>query len=68
METSNIMIVAGSEATASTLSGITSYSVKNPDPTARLDNEIRQTLEADFEIKYGPIPKLPYWNPDIEEG
>ena len=62
------MIVAGSETTALTLSGITSYLVKNPDRMARLAKEVRQTFKMDSEIKSGLISKLPYLNAVIEEG
>ena len=68
VETSNIMIVAGSETIAATLSGITSYLVKCPDAMAKLVKEIRQTFKVDSNITSGRISKLPYLNAVIQEG
>ena len=68
VETSNIMLVAGSETTALTLSGITSYLVKNPDVMAKLVMEVRQTFNRDSDLTSSRISKLPYLNAVIQEG
>ena len=68
VETSNIMLVAGSETTALTLSGITSYLVKNSDVMTKLVEEVRHTFKTDSDIKPGQVSKLPYLNAVIQEG
>lgn len=68
VETSDIMIVAGSETTATTLSGITSYLIKNPEVMAKLSKEIRQTFKEESLITSNGLSKLPYLNAVIQEG
>ena len=68
VETSEIMIVTGSETTATTLSGITSYLVKSPDVMVKLVQEIRQNFENESLITSSGLSKLPYLNAVIQEG
>lgn len=68
VETSNIMLVAGRQTTALTLSGITSYLVKNSDVMAKLVEQVRHTFKTDSDIKPGQVSKLPYLNAVIQEG
>ena len=68
VETSDIIIVTGSETTATTLSGITSYLVKSPDVMAKLVQEIRQNFKNESLITSSGLSKLPYLNAVIQEG
>lgn len=68
VETSNIMLITGRQTTALTLSGITSYLVKNSDVMAKLVEQVRHTFKTDSDIKPGQVSKLPYLNAVIQEG
>ena len=68
VETSDIMIVTGSETTATTLSGITSYLAKSPDVMAKLVQEIRHSFANETLITSSGLSKLPYLNAVIQEG
>jgi hypothetical protein len=66
--TFNILIIAGSETTASALAGTTGYLVGNPMCLAMLVKEIRDAFEREDEICLSGLAKLPYLNAVIEEG
>ncbi|KAI9697357.1 MAG: hypothetical protein M1820_007863 [Bogoriella megaspora] len=66
--TFNLMFFAGSETTATTLSGITNYLVQCPDIQAKLKKEVRGTFTTEEEITFTALAKLPYLNAVIEEG
>jgi cytochrome P450 len=66
--TFNILIIAGSETTASALSGTTNYLLRNPATLAKLVREIRGTYEVEAEINLSTLGKLPYLSAVIEEG
>jgi cytochrome P450 len=66
--TFNILIIAGSETTASALSGTTNYLLRNPATLAKLAREIRGTYEVEAEINLSTLGKLPYLSAVIEEG
>lgn len=66
--TFNILIIAGSETTASALAGTTGYLLRNPACLATLAKEIRGTFKEESEITLAAIAKLPYLNAVIEEG
>jgi hypothetical protein len=66
--TFNILIIAGSETTASALSGTTNYLLRNPTTLAKLVREIRGTYEVEAEINLSTLGKLPYLSAVIEEG
>lgn len=68
VETSNIMIVAGSESTSLTLTGITNFLAQYPDAMAKLAEEIRGTFKEESLITSGGVYKLPYLNAVIQEG
>jgi cytochrome P450 len=66
--TFNILIIAGSETTASALAGTTGYLVQNPTIMATLAKEIRSTFETEAEINLASLGKLQYLSAVIEEG
>lgn len=61
------LITAGSETTATSLSGGTYYMLKKPHCLARLQAEIRSTFKASSEISHDSNTNLPYLNAVIEE-
>lgn len=65
---SESLIIAGSETTATALSGITYYLMKNPRAMQRLKDEIRGTFASDEEITMKSTFDLPYTRACIEEG
>ncbi|PSN65363.1 cytochrome P450 3A17 [Corynespora cassiicola Philippines] len=65
---SEALIVAGSETTATALSGITYYLNKNPHVMHRLKEEIRTTFSSDEEITMKAAFELTYTRAVIEEG
>ncbi|KAI4602264.1 hypothetical protein KJ359_009503 [Pestalotiopsis sp. 9143b] len=62
------LIVAGSETTATTLSGVTWYLLHNPECLARLQHEIRGTFSSMDEITGDSTAGLKYLHGVIEEG
>ncbi len=68
VETSKIMIVAGSESTSFTLSGISSHLARNPDVMEEIVREIRGTFKNESLITSGAVYKLPFLNAVIQEG
>lgn len=66
--TFNILIIAGSETTASALAGTTGYLLKNPICLATLVREIRSSFDEESDICLSRVGKLPYLSAVIEEG
>jgi cytochrome P450 len=66
--TFNILIIAGSETTASALAGTTGYLVQNPTILATLVKETRSTFETEAEINLASLGRLQYLSAVIEEG
>jgi len=66
--TFNILIIAGSETTASALAGTTGYLLKNLMCLAILVREIRRSFEEESDINLSSVAKLPYLPAVIEEG
>lgn len=60
-------ILAGSETTASMLSGCTYYLLRNPKIYRRLAEEIRGSFNEALDIQVSSISKLPYLNAVISE-
>ena len=54
------LIIAGSETTATLMSGVTYYLLKDPDRMMTLKNEIRTTFTSLDEIDFVSVNKLPY--------
>lgn len=57
-ENANVFIVAGSETTATLLSGTTFYLLKNPDIYSKLVEEIRSTFEREEDINLSNVGNL----------
>ncbi|KAK0673247.1 putative isotrichodermin C-15 hydroxylase [Cercophora samala] len=68
VENSNILIIAGSETTATQLSGTTFYLLKNRDKYERLVKEIRGRFEKEDEIDLVGVGGLEYLDAVFEEG
>ncbi|KAF8462276.1 putative cytochrome P450 [Kalaharituber pfeilii] len=63
-----ILVIAGSETTATQLSGLTYYLLKTPDAYQRLKDEIRISFRSYWDINSLTTQHLPYLNAVIEEG
>ncbi|KAF8471121.1 cytochrome P450, partial [Kalaharituber pfeilii] len=63
-----VLVIAGSETTATQLSGLTYYLFKTPDAYQRLTDEIRTSFNNYSDITSSSTQHLPYLNAVIEEG
>ena len=63
-----ILIFAGSETTASGLSGILRMLLQNKKPMATLVEEVRSTFQHDSDITIASVGRLEYMNAVINEG
>lgn len=69
MESNSVLfLVAGSETTATTLSGTTSLLLRNPEAYAKVVNEVRSRFKTDAEITIESVNKLPYMIACLQEG
>ncbi|KAK4160878.1 putative isotrichodermin C-15 hydroxylase [Cladorrhinum sp. PSN259] len=68
IENSSVLIIAGSETTATQLSGTTFWLLKNPDKYDRLVKEIRDKFEREEDIDLSRVGGLEYMNACFEEG
>ncbi|CAG8948790.1 hypothetical protein HYFRA_00001912 [Hymenoscyphus fraxineus] len=64
----SLLIVAGSETTATFLSGLTYNLLRNPDILAKLTNLLRTTFETSDSINVLALGQLPYLAAILEEG
>ncbi|KAF2641320.1 cytochrome P450, partial [Massarina eburnea CBS 473.64] len=64
----DLLIIAGSETTATCLSGITYWLHRNPDCLSKLKSEVRNNIASFDDITGDVAAKLPYLNAVIEEG
>ncbi|KAJ4303772.1 hypothetical protein N0V90_002673 [Kalmusia sp. IMI 367209] len=64
----DLLIVAGSETTATALSGVAYYLSKDPDCLSKLKNEVRGAFTSFDSITGDATAKLPYLHAVIEEG
>lgn len=62
------LVVAGSETTATALSGITNCLLNSPDIFSRLVQEIRDYFSHETEITANSVAELPFLNAVIDEG
>lgn len=67
IETSALLIVAGSETSATCLSGAIFYLLKNPPTLSRLVTEIRTSFPDGKEMSIQKLAKLPYLNAVLQE-
>ncbi|KAG9251084.1 cytochrome P450 ClCP1 [Emericellopsis atlantica] len=63
----NTLVVAGSETTATAMSGMTFYLLKNPEVHQKLKDEIRGAFNSDEEIDFNAVSNLPYLQACINE-
>jgi len=63
-----LFMVAGTETTATLLSGLTFHLLKNPDKMAKLTTEIRTAFAREEEITIEALARLKYLNACLEEG
>jgi cytochrome P450 len=66
-ENANILIVAGSETTATLLSGVTFWLLKNPEKYHKLLAEIRGSFAREEEITLEAVSRLPYLLASLKE-
>jgi cytochrome P450 len=66
--TASLIIVAGSETTVTTVSGITNQLTRNPDITAKLTREVRERFPTEDSITLTALKSLPYLQAVINEG
>ncbi|KAE8153594.1 cytochrome P450 [Aspergillus avenaceus] len=64
----NILIIAGSETTATLLSGVTYWLLRTPETMTKVVNEVRSVMGADADITFSSVTaKLPYMMACLEE-
>lgn len=63
-----LFMIAGTETTATLLSGLTYFLLKDPEKIKNLSNEIRGTFANSEDITMEAIAGLPYLNACIKEG
>lgn len=64
----SLLVVAGSETTATLLSGLTYYLLMNPPVMKKLVEEIRSSFSSESEINFVTLGKLKYLMACVEEG
>ena len=65
--TSNLLLVAGSETTASLLSGATWHLLRNPTVLAKVRDEVRSAFSSPEEMTFVSTGQLPYLHAVLEE-
>jgi cytochrome P450 len=63
----NILIIGGSETTATLLSGVTYFLLMNPHALKKLQDEVRSTFKSEDEIGTISVTKLPYMLACLDE-
>ncbi|KAJ5623733.1 hypothetical protein N7510_000042 [Penicillium lagena] len=56
----NILIIAGSETTATLLSGVTYWLLRTPDALHKATHEVRSSIPSDSDITFQTTSQLPY--------
>lgn len=56
----NILIIAGSETTATLLSGVTYWLLRTPDALRKVTQEIRSSIKSDADITFQTTSHVPY--------
>ncbi|KAF5670172.1 isotrichodermin C-15 hydroxylase (cytochrome P-450 monooxygenase CYP65A1) [Fusarium circinatum] len=67
-EQAKVLMIAGSETTASLLSATSYYLLKNPEKLVNLQAEVRSVFSSRDDITGDAVAHLPYLNGVIEEG
>ncbi|KAK1982658.1 cytochrome P450 [Colletotrichum cereale] len=65
---SSTLIIAGSETTATALSGMTYYLLTNPDALKKLSDEVRNVFTSEADIDMISVQKLVYLQAVMNEG
>jgi cytochrome P450 len=66
---STILIIAGSETTATLLSGVTYWLLQTPDALRKVTEEVRRAFESEEEINFtNATARLPYMLACLDEG
>ncbi|KAG2414032.1 hypothetical protein HFD88_003223 [Aspergillus terreus] len=65
---SQVFMLAGTETTATALSGLTYQLLLNPDKLERITKEVRDTFKRDSDIDITTLAQMKYLNACIEEG
>ncbi|RHZ60721.1 cytochrome P450 [Aspergillus thermomutatus] len=65
---SQIFMVAGTETTATALSGLTYHLLMNPEKMHKVVREVRGAFQKDSDIELGALVRMKYLNACIEEG
>lgn len=68
VQTMRVLVVAGSETTATALSGIARNLLQNPETLSKITAEIRQSFRHPSEICAQQVTTMPYLGAVIEEG
>ncbi|KAJ5738141.1 hypothetical protein N7493_001296 [Penicillium malachiteum] len=63
----NILVTAGGDTTATTLSSVTYYITHNPETYQKLASEVRDTFKSEEEITVSAVNGLPYLKAVISE-
>ncbi|KAL0933736.1 cytochrome p450 [Colletotrichum truncatum] len=63
----SILIIGGSETTATLLSGVTYFLLMNPEALRKLTEEVRSTFKNESEIDFVSVNNLPYLLACLEE-
>lgn len=63
----DLLIVAGSETTASLLSGVTYLLGSNPGPLKKLTDEVRSAFQSEDEIDFASVSRLGYMLACLDE-
>lgn len=64
---SDLFMIAGTETTATLLSGLTYYLLTNPSTMEKLKQEIRHAFDSDKEICFQKLVQLKYLNACVSE-
>ena len=65
--TFSVVVIAGSETTATTLAGMTNYLIQSPVVLEKLVSEVRSRFESREEITFAALEQLPYLTATIQE-
>lgn len=63
----NVLLIAGSETTATLLSGVTYLLLMNPKALSRLTEEVRAAFNSEAEIDMQSVSRLPYMLACLDE-
>lgn len=65
--TAEILLIAGSETTATLLCGATFYLLKNPDSLQKLTDEVRNEFSSAAHMTIRSLARLPYLQACLDE-